>query len=134
MSDTISGIVCSVWHGPDEFHFFSMNVAIGSELANARSDSLADGIWLALLVVVVALVCAVGERGARTWSFLVWALPLMVAVPLGLTTFILLRNGDASSEPRVTIAATVGVLALLLVGVYWLVLGLTGRRTGHETA
>lgn len=111
-----------------------MNVAIGNESASVRANSLADGVWLALLVVVVALVCIVGERAVRTWSFLAWSLPLMVAVPLGLATLILPRNGDDSSEARVTIAATVGVLAFLLVGVYWLVLRLTGRRRGHEPA
>jgi hypothetical protein len=134
ISDRISGVVCGVWHGPDQFHFFSMNVAIGAHSASAPANSMMDTVWPALLVLAIALVCAAGERAGRAWPFLVWALPPMVAMPLGMATFLLLRNGDDSNEHRVAIATTVGVLAFLLVGVYWLVLRLTARRAEHETA
>ena len=85
-----------------------------------------------LLVVIVAVVCILGERMARRWRFLAWALPLMIAAPLGATTFGLLRPD--SDEARVTIAATVSILALLLVGVYWGVLRMTTRLMAHARA
>lgn len=106
-------------------HFYAMELSWG----DGSSDGGAAGLFI--LVALVAIVCAIGDRLCKRWRFLSWLLPPLVAVPLGMWAAFISRE-DVPLTGLITIGVTVASLALTLVGAYWWTLQLASRLNRSE--
>lgn len=110
-----------VFGDEDDFHFLALTWSFGDkgDLHNALFAIHPASLAVVIVVATIAAVCIAGDVLLRKWSALSWALPLLVALPLSVWIVFLTRRAALSGDAVVTIAITLGLLALLLVGTYW---------------
>lgn len=123
LARSVSSGVSAMLGQPGWAHFYSVDWN-GSE-SQLDSSSVITSPWsppLLFLVASTAVICTVAEIVQRRLSFLSWAFPPVLGALLGLVAGFYSRGGEIPPAVVFTMGVTVGFVALLLVGAYWLVL------------
>jgi hypothetical protein len=121
LAHAIARWLSHVFGDEDEFYFLALTWSFGDkgDLDNAHFAIHPASLAVVILLATIAAVCIMGEVLLWKWSALSWALPLLVAIPFSVWIAFLARRAELSAEAVATIAVTLGVLAFLLVGIYW---------------